>query len=614
MRSKGQVTIFIVLAVLIVAAVGGYFLLRGSFGAMSMPASIEPVYLDFLSCLEEDALSGIDILGTQGGYIELPSFEPGSQYAPFSNQLDFLGNAVPYWYYVSGNGLEKEQVPTKNEMEEELAVFVEERARDCLFDIYYDQGYEISQGEPEVNVDIDEGIVNVNLDMDFVVNFGDDSVQVNKHQIKVDSNLGRLYDAAKKVYDKEQKEFFLEMYAVDNLRLYAPVDGVEISCAPQIWNTRDVFEELQQAIEANTLALRTKGNDYSLADDKNKYFVIEEDFGASVNFINSKDWPYLYEVEPSEGNLLVSLPVGNQPGLGILGFCYVPYHFVYDVKYPVLIQTSIEDEIFQFPMAVVLDNNYPRKPLNFQATDSNVVDFCNYKNTELEVRTYNSNLDSIDAEISFECFGTRCDIGETENGILEESFPQCVNGFVVAKAEGYKTQREMFSTTSSGMIEIILDKVYEKDVSLKLGGSDYNEESIITFSSDKDSQTIIYPEQKKVNLMEGQYEVRVQIYDDADISFPATENEHCVDVPQSGVGGLFGLTSEKCYTIEVPRQTISTVLVGGGTENYYILESELKNNDLVEIGAGMIAKPTNTAELQVSYALYEQKGLEINFK
>ena len=401
---------------------------------------------------------------------------------------------------------------------------------------------------------------------------------------------------------------------MDNLRLYAPVDGVEITCSPQIWNSQEVFDELQNAIESNTLALRTKGNDYTLKDEINKYFVIDEDFGVSVNFINSKNWPYYYEVNPSEGDLLVSLPVGNQPGLGIMGFCYVPYHYVYDVKYPVLVQTSLNEEIFQFPMAVVLDNNNPRKPLDVEAVGSQFTNLCEYSDTPVSVKTYDIGFNSVNTNISFECFGTKCDIGETINGELDGMFPQCVNGFIVAKADGFKESKYLFSTISSGNVDIILDKVYETEVNLKLGGVDYNGESIVTFKSDSDSKTIVYPEQKSVELMEGQYEVQVQIYGDSNIKFPSSKSQQCVDVPQQGFGRILGLTKERCYDIEVPGQTITQVLIGGGKQNYYILESELKSSSSITINADKVTKPTSIEEMQMNYILYDQRGLEINFR
>ena len=99
MRNKfdnkvGQVTIFIIIGVVIVSAVVLFFMFRDNLFTESIPTSIEPAYKSFLSCLENEVFVGVDILESQAGYIELPDFEPGSSYMPFSNQLNFLGNPV----------------------------------------------------------------------------------------------------------------------------------------------------------------------------------------------------------------------------------------------------------------------------------------------------------------------------------------------------------------------------------------------------------------------------------------------------------------------------------------------------------------------------------------
>src|SRR3990167_8847197 len=97
MNKKGQVTIFIILAVLIVGGLITYFMFRDRFIANSMSEEFRPVYDYYLSCMEDSTQEGINLLGEQGGYLEVPDFEPGSSYMPFSNQLDFLGQGVPYW-------------------------------------------------------------------------------------------------------------------------------------------------------------------------------------------------------------------------------------------------------------------------------------------------------------------------------------------------------------------------------------------------------------------------------------------------------------------------------------------------------------------------------------
>jgi hypothetical protein len=611
---KSQVTLFIILAIMIVAGTVSFIVFKDLFIPGEIPHNLEPVYDTFLSCLNEDIKVGIDILESQGGYIKLPEFESGSDYMPFSSQLNFVGTSIPYWYYVSGNNIQKEQIPSKIEMEKQLESFVEEKIYDCSFEDYYKQGFEISFGEPKVNIKILKKGVEADINMNLAIKKGNDSVRVENHSILVNSNLGNLYESAKKIYDKEQEELFLEKYTLDVLRLYAPVDGVELTCSPLIWNANEVFDELENSIEANILALKTKGGDYSLKKKEDKYFVLDLDENA--RFITSKNFSHSFEVSPSEGSILIAEPVGNQPGLGALGFCYVPYHFVYSLKYPVLVQVYSNkfQEIFQFPVAVIIQGNQPREPLETNAIEFGIPDFCKYKNTLMKVKTYDMSSNSIDSQISYECLGTVCDIGETENGILTSAFPQCVNGYIIAKSEGFEETKYLSSTTSSKNVEIFLYKLYNLSIDLNLEGREYNGNAIIHFNSDKNSKTIVYPERKSVELSEGQYEIKVYIYRNSSLKLEEVTYEQCVDVPKSGLGSFFGLTEEKCFEMKVPEQIIPQSLAGGGTQNHYILDSDLKNSRNIKINVQSLPEPKTIEDLQNNYLLFEDKGLNILFR
>ena len=609
MKNKhGQVTIFIIIAILLVAGIGAYFLLRTTLTKIDIPENIEPIYTTFLACLEEDTLTGISVLQSQGGYISLPEFEPGSEYMPFSSQLNFFGNPIPYWYYVSGNNIQKEQIPTETEMEQQLETFIEGRINNCNFNSYYEQGFEISLLESEAKATIKDNEVGVKLNANLNVTRGNEGILIKDHKITVKSELGNLYDSAKKIYEEEQENLFLEEYAVDILRLYAPVDGVEVTCSPIIWNADEIFDELQGAIEANTLALNTKV-------DADGYFILDVSVKDEVRFLNSRNWPHSFEVKPSEENLLIANPVGNQPGLGIMGFCYVPYHFVYNVKYPVLVQVYSGEEIFQFPVAVVIQNNNPRESPDATAIESVVPELCQYKNSEIEINVVSKQGNPVrEAQISYECFGNKCNIGETEAGRLLENFPQCVNGYVIARADGFKDSKYLLSTVSPGSLTVIMDQLYNKNIQLKIDGVNYNENAIIYFISDDFTKTVLYPEQKIVELAEGQYEVHVYIYRDSSISIGETTTEHCMEIPKSGVLGVFGLKKEKCFEIEVPEQIISQTLVGGGKQKYYILESELIGFSAIEINTENLSVPETIEQLQTNHLLFETRGLEIGFR
>lgn len=603
MNKDGQVTIFIILALIIIGIVASYFAFREDLFKEKISKNFEGVYDNLIYCIEDDVLTGASVLESQGGYIELPEFEAGSEIFPFSSQLNFAGNPIPYWFYVSGNGIKREQVPSQSFVETELEDFIEKRIRNCIFDSYYGQGYEVNLGTPEADVQLREDEIVVDLDMDFSSSFGEDSIFVDKHKIVVSSMLGKLYKDALKVYEQEQEEWFLEKYAIDNLRLYSPVDGVELQCSPMVWDAEDVFDELEDAIEVNTLALKSKG-------EKTDYYVVDLNVGSDVSFVNSRNWERSFEVLPSEDSLLIASPIGNQQGLGALGFCYVPYHFVYNVNYPVLVQVSQEEEIFQFPMAVVIRGNNPRESLKGSAADYETFGLCEDKNTKIKVNVKDNNLNAVESEIYFECFGERCYMGETSSGILDTEFPQCVNGKIIAKSQGYEDGKKTFSTTEAGEAEIFLNKKYNLQVNLNFDKS--HNYALVSFISDDYSKTVYYPEQKNADLIEGQYEIDVQIYGESSLNFDEAEVEQCIDVYE-GLSGFFGFASKKCFDVEIPSEFSSNVLIGGGSQNYYVLESELKDSNSIEIAVESLETPSTLEELQNNYILIEDKNLEVSF-
>ena len=120
---RGQMTIFVVIALVIVAGILVFLLVKGNISG-GISKNLEPVYNYYDSCINEKTREAIDAAGSQGGYVNPPNYVPGSEYAPSSSQLNFLGFPVPYWFYVSENGVVKEQVPKKADIEKQIADYV----------------------------------------------------------------------------------------------------------------------------------------------------------------------------------------------------------------------------------------------------------------------------------------------------------------------------------------------------------------------------------------------------------------------------------------------------------------------------------------------------------
>ena len=610
---RGQVTIFIIVAVVIVVGIVVYFSFRGNFLGESIPEDMRPVYDYYVSCLGETVEQGISLLGEQGGYIELPDFEPGSPYIPFSSQLSFFGQAVPYWMYVSGNNFLKEQVPSRSEMEMQLGDYVGERLADCDFEDFELMGYDVYIEEGDASVEIGENDVGVAVSNRMTIFRGEQAVSVSSHEFSVDSKLGKFYDMAIDVYNDEKENMFLEDYALDVMRLYAPVDGVELSCAPRFFVDEEIRSDLYAGLEANMNAIKLKGNYYNLASKDNEYFVRDVGFGVdeSVNVMYDSSWPTKIEIYGDR----VAKPVGTQPGLAALGFCYVPYHLVYDISFPVMIQFYDSENFFQFPISVIIDNSQPREALlptnNGVSLDSEV---CRYENSEIVVNTYDSELEPVEARIQFKCLDSVCEIGETvsdgDSAVFEGSVPQCVNGFVIASANGYANGKFQISTNSESVANIVLRKEYE--VGLDLGDIG-DKTALVSFVGRDYSSSVMYPEMSEVNLVEGEYNVSVYVYEDSTLVLEGYSEKMCVDVPVSGVGGLIGLEEEKCYDVNVPGMEIDMAVVGGGYATEYIAESSLADSVELNVNVPLFGTPKTLDELQESYVKIEASTVYLEF-
>ncbi|MEM3074418.1 MAG: hypothetical protein QW727_00530 [Candidatus Pacearchaeota archaeon] len=620
MGKRGQVTIFVIVALIIVAGILIFFVARGIINTRDTTNQFSPIYESFDLCIKENTKTALKISGSQGGYIELPPFQPGSEFSPFSSQLDFLGNPVPYWYYITSNGLAKEQIPSMNLIERQVEDYLNDELVRCDFSSFRRQGFEITSGVPKASVKIFDEEVKVNLAMDLNVQKENSTSKKSSHEVRIQSKLGKFYNLAKEIYEREKNQAFLENYSRDVLYNYLPITGSEISCAPLVWSANQVVNDLKNGLEANIQAIKIDNGKYNLKDKKSRYFVVPIKSKENVRFFYDKSWPTKVEIWPAENNLLIAEPIGLDEGLGVLGFCFVRYHFIYDVFHPVLVQIYNEDEIFQFPVAVIIEKNVPRKSISEgESVKSTSLDnFCENANTHFKISTFDSNSNPVEADIYFECFNQKCNIGKTSisdsNAFINTRFPQCINGIVSAKAVGYVTGEQIISTNEEGEANIILNKLYTFPLDLVVGGVPFNPTregiAIITFSSDKYTTSVIYPNQREISLAEGFYNLSVQVFSKSSLEIPSEVTTQCTKIPNKW---LFGGTREECFDIQLPSQKIENTLSAGGKSQKFILEEDLRLARRVKIDVDVLPLPVTLEQIQQNYFLIENKGVSVTF-
>lgn len=619
MSKRGQVAVFVIIAVVIVGLIASFFIFRSSLGGASVPGELQPVFSYYTECISRETKGAASLLELQGGRIDTGVYVPGNDYAPFSSQLNFLGTYVPYWYFLSDSNAVKENVPTKASMEKEMADFIASQLQDqCSFSSFSEQGFDIESGVPSVRVTIADNNIRTNVDSAISVSKNGLSATQRSYIVDTKSKLGAFYKLARDLYDKELSEAFLENYAVDVLRFYAPVDGVEVQCSPKIWETGNVVSELKAGIDTNFEEIKFRGNYYTQTDVKKKYYQVDLATDYAVRVLTSSAWPSKVEITPADNALMMAEPIGNQEGLGVMGFCYVPYHFVYDLSFPAMFQIYDGEEVFQFPVVVIVDKNQPRDAFASTFVEPEAVgsDVCAFKTNSVSVSVFDANLGPVVADVSYQCFDQSCSVGKTvlTNGkaTVTASVPACVNGYLVVNAEGYATKKQVFSSNRETNAEVILDKLNSVDVNVLVDGKPTQGSAIVHFTSDDGSVSALIPGSSNVRLKEGLYNVSVYVYGNSSIVIPGSTKQECTKVAVGGVFGLFGGTEDKCFNVNVPETKIDYALRGGGTTSAYFFDSELLSGR-VNLYVSSLPAPTSLEDLQNNFEVVSESGVEYSF-
>ena len=123
MKKKGQVTIFIIIAVVIIFLGVAFFIVKGNVSKEKTISTEETLISQHvMSCLEGSLEEVLFINGLQGGYYYLPK----DSLAHFFDNLP-LNSSIPY--YLSEG---KSYVPSKEVFEEQLSLGVEDKFKECL--------------------------------------------------------------------------------------------------------------------------------------------------------------------------------------------------------------------------------------------------------------------------------------------------------------------------------------------------------------------------------------------------------------------------------------------------------------------------------------------------
>ncbi len=226
-NKRGQVTIFIIIGILVVAGVVLFFALRPEIGITGEQATENPqAYIQ--SCIFPEVEETVQIISQQGG-----SLEP-------SPSIDYNGSEIEYLCYTE-NYYEPcivQQPFLKTHIEEEIEKGVGKDVENCfnqLEETYQNRGYEVNlkRGEPKYELLPKRVVINLK-DYELNVRKSGDSQTHRNFQVSLNNNLYEMTGIAGSIvefeftYGDASAESYMDIYhdlKVEKDRLY---DGTTI--------------------------------------------------------------------------------------------------------------------------------------------------------------------------------------------------------------------------------------------------------------------------------------------------------------------------------------------------------------------------------------------------
>ena len=242
MKKRGQVTTFMIVGLVLIFVVGASYLVnefvlksaleRDAARLLTVPEKIKPIKENLDSCLSFLTIQGLKLAGSQGGYITFPSDNlPVNPRVPFSNTFEISpGLKVPYWFYETSNGIQKSQVLTLNEIQQQISNYLYDNFDICVEQLnnYVDQGYVFTiNNKPATEVLINDEVAISKVTLPITIEISGLTFNLNDYPIiaSVKSSFGRMYKIAKDIQTEEDKTNFFEEKTFDAMIAFSEIPG-----------------------------------------------------------------------------------------------------------------------------------------------------------------------------------------------------------------------------------------------------------------------------------------------------------------------------------------------------------------------------------------------------
>ncbi|MFH1174025.1 MAG: hypothetical protein V1725_02765 [archaeon] len=377
---KGQVTIFVVIGIVLLLAVGIFiFVISKSKTAPptlpEVPNEFQAVSQVMEQCTNQLAEQAVRSIGEHGGYLDPfdrayarrdflydPADPTASELLPLSQDY-----AIPYWFHLEPPNVCRycvvtSDAPTLEEMERQIRLYVEENMADCL-DFSQLQDFTIEEGNDSIaTASITESDVTVLYNHTLFIKKSDGKqYTLNAVFTTVNIPLKETYAIAAGLTQGEIEGQFIENLILYELNTYGGLQSNQLPPMTAqmtqgyyfvLWSQTRSKLRMKELLSRDIPALQVRSSANSKpvlalsSAEQGFYTAAALDFfpnisieRTSIDFIYMNWNPYMV-IQPNRGDIIYPSQYEDNPPLYLPPSRFSTYQYFYDISVPVAVEIT----------------------------------------------------------------------------------------------------------------------------------------------------------------------------------------------------------------------------------------------------------------------------------
>jgi len=392
---KAQITIFIILGIIILIAIGfGIYLAAKTQISAKTPGTEHALKTYVEDCLKQTAITALKKIGDNGGFLEFknPYRELQLKTEPAEGDalpISELGTyAVPYWWYMKTPNncnncyITSDNMPLIPEIEEQINNYITNNIHTCLNKFEPFSQMQIKTGEIAVKTLTTDNEIKISSEYPIEASRQGTTIKIKDFEATINIKLKKIIELANKIIEIQKQDSAIEQKIMHMLSIHM---GASYDTLPPIseithdyylitWTKEMAEMQIKQILNSYTPLLRYSGTKNAKDIKGEKYekgfynamqISMNKKYDLALD-ISYNNWPIYFEISPK--------PITGTYHKQTFPYDLIPpfqtntYEFYYDLSIPLLFQIrdpeALKGEGYTMNFAIeanIRDNKDPTK-------------------------------------------------------------------------------------------------------------------------------------------------------------------------------------------------------------------------------------------------------------